>query len=337
MLLDRDIHLVGILFPSEVTPDGLSLLPCIEVSPVKDTHDSLTQTPKVQDDLLPTGDVHLGKRTKYPKNYDPSILTFIPRADSRQRLGLIDGNLPFNGYDSWTLYEVSYLKETGLPVAALGEIVIPCTSGFLVESKSLKLYLNSLNYQSFSSGDEVSHVIRRDLASGLAIPEDEVRISIRPLQPGQSSELEPWEPCSDIGGYLCLEQAQPDTVISTFEYDPDLLNLADGVTETEEKLATHLLKSNCPVTGQPDWATLFIKYAGRRIDPASLLRYVVSFRDHSGFHEMCVERIFTDIMRRCRPEKLTVFARYTRRGGIDINPFRSNFENFHDAPRTLRQ
>ena len=259
-------------------------------------------------------DLPLGKRSDYRDDYDPGLLCPFPRAPKRNELGLAEA-LPFAGFDLWNAYELSWLTPGGKPVVAMAEFRFPCTSKFLVESKSFKLYLNSLNQTRFADVATVSAVIERDLASACGAAVD---VRLLPLAACTGTVI------TDLPG-RCLDDL--DLAIDRYDYAPTLLAAAAAAGHSvEETLHSHLLKSNCLVTRQPDWASVLVRYRGPRIDPAALLRYLVSFRQHSEFHEQCVERIFTDLLRHCRPERLTVYARYTRRGGLDINPFRSNFE-----------
>ncbi|MHB8709882.1 MAG: NADPH-dependent 7-cyano-7-deazaguanine reductase QueF [Desulfuromonadales bacterium] len=256
----------------------------------------------------------LGKPTSYRDDYDPGLLCPFPRAPKRNELGLTEA-LPFAGFDLWNAYELSWLTPGGKPVVAMAEFRFPCTSAFLVESKSFKLYLNSLNQTRFADVAAVSAVIERDLGRACGAAVD---VRLLPLAACTGTLI------ADLPG-RCLDDL--DLPIDRYDYAPALLaTAADAGQAVAETLHSHLLKSNCLVTRQPDWASVLIRYHGPRIDPAALLRYLVSFRQHSEFHEQCVERIFTDLLRHCRPERLTVYARYTRRGGLDINPFRSNFE-----------
>ena len=267
------------------------------------------------------GDSSLGKHTRYPERYDPSLLFPIARAPGRVELGIGDA-LPFTGVDIWNAYELSWLDLRGKPVVALGEFRVPAQSPNLVESKSFKLYLNGYNRERFADADEVRARLARDLelATGSAI---EVALS----------------PLARVAAIGRLEGESLDTLAIDIDAhgppDPSLLR-ADGAI-VEESLVSDLLKSNCPVTGQPDWASIQLRYAGPRIDRAALLRYLVSFRDHAGFHEQCVERIFTDVLRQCAPSRLEVYARYTRRGGLDINPWRGTACADVGNPRLARQ
>jgi 7-cyano-7-deazaguanine reductase len=263
----------------------------------------------------------LGRPNPYPSKYSPELLVPIPRAEGRARLGL-GGKLPFSGADVWTAYELSWLDRRGKPVVAIGELRFPAETLNIVESKSLKLYLNSLNGMSFDNIKAVRVLIENDLvcAAGGAVSAD-----IRPLVQSSVGEL------VEFSG-TCIDEL--DVTVTDYEVNPDLLRLDAGIEElAEETLHSHLFKTNCPVTAQPDWASVMIRYQGRAIDHRALLLYLISYRNYAAFHEDCVERIFMDLSRCCEPHRLSVYARYTRRGGIDINPFRSNFE---PVPRSLR-
>ena len=267
----------------------------------------------------------LGKQTPYPREYSPSLLVGIQRGEGRRTLGITDP-LPFGGVDLWNAYELSWLDGKGKPVVATAELRIPVTSPCIAESKSLKLYLNSLNATRHDSAAAVRSVITADVQRVVgSAPEIRLR-----------SASDPGHPSVGTPGGTCIDDA--DVALVTYDVDPRLLEgSVDATVDTEEALHSHLLKSNCPITGQPDWATLFVRYRGGRIDHSALLRYIVSYRNHDEFHEQCVERIFTDILRYCEPRALTVFGRYTRRGGVEVNPFRSNFEDLEDNVRTWRQ
>jgi 7-cyano-7-deazaguanine reductase len=271
-------------------------------------------------------DSPLGKTVAGSQDYDPTLLFPIPRAAKRVELGLSDP-LPFRGVDIWNAYELSWLDARGKPRVALGEIRVPATSPNLIESKSLKLYLNSFNQTRFDNADAVHAHFVRDLSAASG---GDVVVDLRPLDHTFAA------PMDVLAGELI-----DDLDIAIDGYGPprpDLLGVTEDRPIIEETLVSHLLKSNCPVTGQPDWASVQIRYRGAPIDRAGLLRYLVSFRLHDDFHEQCVERIFVDIANRCEPARLAVSARYTRRGGLDINPWRSNFAS--DAPlnpRLVRQ
>lgn len=268
---------------------------------------------------MTSSDIPLGREVAYPARYDASLLFPIPRASGRDEIGIGEA-LPFIGHDRWHAYELSWLDARGKPVVATATLTVPCDSPQLIESKSLKLYLNSFNAHRFADRDAVLQTIAHDLsaAAGASV---------------------------DVGfGLPAFASADDATSIDTLDVDidhygpPDASALAthDGIVE--ETLRSDLLKSNCPVTGQPDWASVRIAYRGARIDHEALLRYLVGFRDHAGFHEQCVERIFVDVLARCRPEALSVEARYTRRGGLDINPWRATPGTPAPVPaRELRQ
>ena len=251
----------------------------------------------------------LGRVVVYPRRYDPALLFPIPRAQGRDALGVHGEALPFAGHDRWHAYELSWLDARGKPVVATATFTVPADSRQLIESKSLKLYLNSLNGERFDAAETVRALIAGDL-SRAADASVTVAFGLPPIAAADARDeahsIDALE--IDIDGY-----AAPD---------PDALAAHDA-DPVEETLRSGLLKSNCPVTGQPDWGSVRIAYRGPRIDRAGLLRYLVSFRDHAGFHEQCVERIFVDVLARCRPQALSVEARYTRRGGLDINPWRA--------------
>ncbi len=252
----------------------------------------------------------LGKKTDYANQYDPTLLQPVPRSLNRDDLNLGD-KLPFKGCDIWTLYELSWLNSKGLPQVAIGEVSIPATSANLIESKSFKLYLNSFNQTQFENWQQVEENLRKDLSNCAG---ETVEVKVKPLSDYTA------EPIVTMKGDCIDDQ---DIEISSYDFDESLLaNAAEDVI-VSETLHSHLLKSNCLITNQPDWGSVEIEYRGPKINREALLRYIVSFREHNEFHEQCVERIFTDITRYCQPEYLTVFARYTRRGGLDINPYRS--------------
>lgn len=253
----------------------------------------------------------LGQKTEYSNQYDASLLQPVPRSLNRDDLNLGD-SLPFQGCDIWTLYELSWLNKKGLPQVAIGEVSIPATSANLIESKSFKLYLNSFNQTRFSSWDQVEQTLIKDLS---ACAGETVSVTVRSVVDYTDSVV------VTMDGDCIDEQ---DIEITSYDFDRTLIQGAATGEVVEESLHSHLLKSNCLITNQPDWGSVEIQYKGKQIDREALLRYLVSFREHNEFHEQCVERIFTDIMEFCQPESLTVYARYTRRGGLDINPYRSN-------------
>lgn len=265
----------------------------------------------------------LGQQSAYISQYAPELLQPVPRSLNRDDLGLGE-TLPFQGCDVWTLYELSWLNAKGKPMVALGEVAVPATSPNLIESKSFKLYLNSFNQTRCDSLAAVQALLVKDLS---ACAGSEVSVTLFPLDqaPHQIAAL-PGE---------CIDEQ--DIEIDGYEFDQTLLQGAAGTDIVEETLHSHLLKSNCLVTRQPDWGSLVIHYRGPRLDREKLLRYLISFRQHNEFHEQCIERIFIDLKHFCGPSQLTVYARYTRRGGLDINPFRSDWERMPANLRLIRQ
>ncbi len=246
----------------------------------------------------------LGREVAYPHRFDAGLLYPIARALGREALGIEAGALPFIGIDRWHAYELSWLDARGKPHVATATLQVPAESPNLIESKSLKLYLNSCNGARFETADALRSQVEADLAAAAGAPVS-MTFGLPPVQAGTGDSIDALD--IDIAHY-----GPPDCTLLS----------SDACDVVEETLHSALLKSNCPVTGQPDWADLYVAYRGPRIDRASLLRYLVSFRDHAGFHEQCVESIFTDLSARCGPEWLSVEARYTRRGGLDINPWR---------------
>ncbi len=261
-----------------------------------------------------SGQLPLGRQVSYPQHYDATVLCAIPRQQGREPIGIEDTQLPFTGEDIWTAYEVSWLNAHGKPEVAIGELRVPCTTPNLVESKSLKLYLNSCNQTRFASPAQLAQQVAADVAATVG---GEVRFTLQAVTAYEQQSL------AALPGQ-CID-GQDIRIDSFAAPNADSLR-ADPARRVEETLHSHLLKSNCRITAQPDWASLMIRYTGQAIDHEALLRYLISFRQHDEFHEPCVEKIYTDILRQCQPEQLTVYARYTRRGGLDINPFRSNFE-----------
>jgi 7-cyano-7-deazaguanine reductase len=273
----------------------------------------------------------LGKPAPYVDHYDASLLFPISRAPKRTELGL-HGAVPFFGADLWTAFELSWLTPRGKPQVALAHVTVPCESPNIVESKSFKLYLNSFTNTPFASPDEVRDRIRADVSEAVwrGAP-SQSSVGVRLLMPDQFDT----EPVHELDG-LSLDRL--DIECTQYTPAPELLTAAVGEQPVEETLTSDLLKSNCLVTGQPDWGSVQIRYSGAQIEQGGLLRYLVSFRNHNEFHEQCVERIFMDIWRRCKPVKLAVYARYTRRGGLDINPFRTSHPMAVPANvRTARQ
>lgn len=264
----------------------------------------------------------LGKKVVYQQDYNPELLMPIPRKLKRDDIGISD-HLPFKGYDIWNGFELSWLNPKGKPVVALAEFIFPCDSPNIVESKTFKVYLNSFNATKFSSPDEVEKIMQKDLSLKTG---GNVTVKIISVMEDKSSLIK------NFSG-TCLDHL--DIECSTYTPDVNLLKLENETVK--ETIYSHLLKSNCLVTTQPDWGSLQITYSGRKINHDSLLRYIVSYRNHSGFAEHCVEKIFMDLMRYCKPEQLIVYGRYTRRGGLDINPVRSTEEYHPENIRLSRQ
>jgi 7-cyano-7-deazaguanine reductase len=264
----------------------------------------------------------LGKTSAYVDQYDRNLLFPIARAEKRAEIG-ITGPLPFMGADLWTAFELSWLNARGKPQLAIAHITVPCESPNIVESKSVKLYFNSFNNTRFSGSNHGLDAVRETIALdiGAAVwgkPHGESRVGVKLIGADAFSE----EKVQELDG---VNLDRLDVECTHYTPSPELLQAALDEQPVTETLVSHLLKSNCLVTGQPDWGSVQIHYSGPQIDQGGLLRYIVSFRNHNEFHEQCVERIYTDIMARCKPAKLAVFARYTRRGGVDINPFRTSF------------
>ncbi|CDG88573.1 NADPH-dependent 7-cyano-7-deazaguanine reductase QueF [Xenorhabdus bovienii] len=267
----------------------------------------------------------LGKATPYCDHYDPTLLQAVPRSMNREPLGLFPDNLPFHGADIWTMYELSWLNSRGVPQVAIGYVSLSAASVNLVESKSFKLYLNSFNQTRFADWDTVQKTLQQDLS---VCANGDVHVVLRPLHDFSQ------QPIAEFEG-KCIDNQ--DIEIDDYQFSRDYLNDAAAGSVVDEILVSHLLKSNCLITHQPDWGSVQIRYKGPKIDQEKLLRYLVSFRHHNEFHEQCVERIFNDLIALCAPEKLTVYARYTRRGGLDINPWRSNEAFIPETGRLARQ
>lgn len=254
----------------------------------------------------------LGKSVAYPSQYDAALLFPIERAEARRLIGFDDRALPFTGWDLWNAYEMSWLTPGGLPRVAILRVCVPCDSPRIIESKSFKLYLNSFNQTRFDAVQDVHARLAGDLSRAAGAPVEVDLVEAHAL---------PAESIREFDGIdLDLNE---HVEIDIYEPDASLLCVDARGGSARETVYSRLLKSNCPVTGQPDWACIQIAYEGPRIDHANLLRYIVSFRMHNGFHEHCVERIFSDILLRCNPDALSVYARYTRRGGLDISPWRA--------------
>ncbi|WP_313513734.1 NADPH-dependent 7-cyano-7-deazaguanine reductase QueF [Pseudomonas sp.] len=267
----------------------------------------------------------LGKSSEYIATYTPSLLFPISRAPKWAELGLTAQSLPYAGVDYWNCYELSWLTASGKPVVAVGEFAIPAHSPNIIESKSFKLYLNSLNQTRFASRDEVQALLARDLSAAAGAP---VSVTLKTLD--QVTEEGIARPAG-----VCIDVLEVD--IDNFSQPQVELLRCNADEVVEERLYSHLLKSNCPVTGQPDWGTLVVEYRGAKLDHANFLAYLVSFRQHSDFHEQCVERIYLDLLNLLQPERLSVHARYVRRGGLDINPYRSSQAMSVDNRRLARQ
>ncbi|MFM2345738.1 MAG: NADPH-dependent 7-cyano-7-deazaguanine reductase QueF [Pseudomonadota bacterium] len=279
----------------------------------------------------PSGSL-LGKTASYRATYAPELLYPISRTPKREEIGLTAeriaaGRLPFMGADLWTAYELSWLTPRGKPQVAIATITVPCDSPCIIESKSFKLYLNSFNMTRVESPEVLREMLVRDLSAAAG-----ARVGVRLVLP----EAFDAQPIHELSGVLldrmdidCDRYGPPS---------PELLTAALDEQPVTETLTSHLLKSNCLVTGQPDWGSVQISYTGPQIDQEGLLRYLISFREHDEFHEQCVERIFTDLLARCQPVRLQVYARYTRRGGLDISPWRTSHPAMPPANvRTARQ
>jgi 7-cyano-7-deazaguanine reductase len=274
----------------------------------------------------------LGKVSAYVDQYDASLLFPIPRAAKRAEIGVASGAAPFFGADLWTAFELSWLTPRGKPQVALAHITVPCETANIIESKSFKLYLNSFNNTRFSDATEVQARLRADIGEAVwrGAP-TQASVGVRVLMP----DLFDREPVHELDG-LSLDRL--DIECTRYTPAPELLRANFDEQPVSEVLTSNLLKSNCLVTGQPDWGSVQIGYSGPQIDQGGLLQYLVSFRNHNEFHEQCVERIFMDLWTRCKPVKLFVYARYTRRGGLDINPYRTSHPQALPANvRTARQ
>ena len=293
--LDQNVQLLGTIVEtrkSQIEPHIL-IRRTKMLNPVKQPHNVLDDSP-------------LGKNSAYISTYTPSLLYPIPRKIKRDEIGIKD-QLPFTGMDIWTGYELSWLNSKGKPCVAIGEFWIPCESTCIIESKSLKLYLNSLSNSKFESIDQIESVIEKDLSERAGS-----KVTAKILSVDETSML-----CGRLDG-KCLDDL--DIECSQYTPNPQLLSTSNEMVE--EKLYSHVLKSNCLVTGQPDWGSIEITYKGSKINHEGLLKYIVSLRNHNEFHEQCIERIYCDIIQHCKPKWLSVYARYTRRGGLDINPYR---------------
>jgi len=266
----------------------------------------------------------LGQSTVYADRYDPDLLFPIPRSEKRMEIGIAE-TLPFHGVDIWNAYELSWLDARGKPVVAMAEFRVPATSPNIIESKSFKLYLNGFAQERIAGSEVLVATLTRDLSAAAG---SVIKVRLHPVGAGAHT-------LADLEGRVL-----DDLAIDIDHYGPpeaDFLQADTSAAIVDESLVSHLLRSNCPVTGQPDWGSVQIAYRGAPIDHAGLLRYLVSFRNHNEFHEQCVERIYVDVMARCAPERLSVYARYTRRGGLDINPFRTSAAASPDNSRSARQ
>ncbi|MEM5552563.1 NADPH-dependent 7-cyano-7-deazaguanine reductase QueF [Pseudoalteromonas neustonica] len=277
-----------------------------------------SNSPELKDSVL-------GQSTEYVDTYTPSLLFPIARKLNRDALDINEAALPFKGQDIWTGYELSWLNTKGKPVAAVASFIFPCQSSHIIESKSFKLYLNSFNQTRFDSIEDVKAILIADLSAGVSMPIDVVLYS-----PNDYNCL----PCTPLPGE-CIDELD----IQIDSYHLDAYSLKPASTNTvSETLHSHLLKSNCLITSQPDWASIIIRYTGEQVCKESLLRYLISFRTHNEFHEQCVERIYCDLMAQLNITELEVYARYTRRGGLDINPYRStSHDNVPFAVKINRQ
>ncbi len=268
-------------------------------------------------------DLPLGRQTEYPTTYTPSLLRSLERAAQRASFGIV-GMAPFHGEDAWNCYEFSWLNTKGRPEVAIVKLRVPCNSTAIVESKSLKLYLNSFAQTTFATRAELITTLNSDLALAFRAP-----VIVDLLDVEQTPE-----PVAQLPG-RCLDDL--DVEVEVYHWCPDLLEVDAGAVTVRQTLHTHLFRSVCPVTQQPDWASVMVQYVGHRIAPESLLKYLVSFRNHAAFHETTIEQIFVDLTQRCAPEHLSVYGRFLRRGGIDINPYRSTNESAAPPTRLVRQ
>ncbi len=257
----------------------------------------------------------LGQHTEYKDHYDPTLLFPIARKLNRDELKIIDTNLPFHGEDLWTGYELSWLNNKGKPQVAVAEFIFPCQSSHIIESKSFKLYLNSFNQSRFEDWEHVRNLLIKDLSHGVHMP---VKVKLFSSDDINCQQITP------LPG-ICIDDL--DIEIEQYQLDKNQLKTESEEKIVSETLHSHLLKSNCLITSQPDWASIIIRYTGKKICQESLLKYLISFRSHNEFHEQCVERIYCDIQQHLGIDELEVYARYTRRGGLDINPYRSSMQN----------
>jgi len=285
----------------------------------------------------------LGKTTQYCSEYNPELLQAVPRNLNRDDLALTSTNLPFIGEDVWYGYELSWLNTKGKPVVAVAEFRFSCVSPNIVESKSFKLYLNSYNQSKFANKEVVIALLIKDLSAtaGTVASVKLFDVENCPALAIRSATEQDTAPDTELNTKTIICIDNEELSIDNYQLSAQLLSgaqqMSDNTTIIQESLVSHLLKSNCLITNQPDWASIFIDYKGKPINHAALLKYLISFRQHNEFHEQCVERIFCDLKKYCQLDQLTVFARYTRRGGLDINPFRSTHLSSAPYGRTLRQ
>lgn len=285
----------------------------------------MTQNHDPYHDAAELAGLTLGKATEYQATYDASLLQAVPRKLNRDAIGLTQ-ELPFTGADIWTGYELSWLNAKGKPIVAIAEFTLDFSTKNLVESKSFKLYLNSFNQTKFDSVEAVQQTLSADLS---LCAQGTVTVKIIEVKHFATMRI------AELPGHLLDDL---DIEVDDYQFNADLLlDSTDEKQVVAETLTSNLLKSNCLITSQPDWGSVMIRYQGPKIDREKLLRYLISFRQHNEFHEQCVERIFVDLKRFCQCSKLTVYARYTRRGGLDINPYRSDFEHLPENHRLARQ
>lgn len=268
----------------------------------------------MEDTLIAHPQLELGKKSAYQHHYDPTKLFPIPRDEKRLEIGINPQKPPFFGFDLWNHYEVSWLNPKGKPMVGIAEIIYDCHSPCIIESKSMKLYFNTFNQSVFNSQKELENIIQNDIAKAIEHP-----VEIRLFNLEDKCYLSQTHQFSGI--HL------DDLDIECLDYTVNANLLSTDLADVEETVYSHLLKSNCLVTHQPDWGSVQISYTGKKINHENLLKYLISFRNHNEFHEQCIERIFMDIMKYCQPQSLTVYGRYTRRGGVDINPIRSTKSN----------
>ena len=262
----------------------------------------------------------LGEKSIYADQYDNSLIFPIERAIKRREIGINKKTPPFYGYDILNAYELSWLASNGKPEVAVAEIIYPCDSVCLVESKSLKLYLNSFNGTVFDSAEHVKDVIEHDLSNKL-----KTHVLVKLIDINQKMDF-------------CLPEGESIDGFYKEDFSDPFIGIIHGIAVKNEQIYSNLLKSNCPVTLQPDWGTLMITYSGPKINRFSLLHYILSLRNLNEFHEQCIEKIYMEINKNCQPDYLQVYGRYTRRGGIDINPYRSTMNDpVPENIRTFRQ